>query len=619
MSIIFGMVRKQGGCVIEEDLRLMGNPTRRFAAEGTHVRASGMAGMGIQPNSTHERANLELQPGDLAGNVAVLDGRLDNYQDLCDLLDLRSEETSDSQIVLASYTRWGEQCFARFVGDWAVAIWSPLLASLYLARDHAGTRTLYFKRTDQGISFSTYLDTFICESRQPDVDIFYAARYLAGFPAGDLTPYRDVTAVTPAHFLVFRETNISRRAHWNWVATDQIAYKADSEYEEHFLELFTQSVKRRTGPGASILAQLSGGMDSSSIVCLSDSMRRSGGCGTQDLVDTISYFDDTEPHWNERPFFSAVERNRGKTGFHVDVSKRKRSFKGISRSERLCCGPGGDSSTLLAEDQLETLIGPRGYRVILSGIGGDELLGGVPTVIPQLADFAFSGQVRKLFSVALAECLSTKAPILQLLFKTAVFTAELYLPEFQLSSKLTPPWLTTHGKKLLRKSIAPRSPVRFWPPGYPSAIESGATWWKVLDSMPHLVPSSLTRYEYRYPYLDRDLVDFLFRVPKDQLVRPGRRRSLMRSALKTIVPVEVLERRRKGYLSRTQALSLVEEREEITSKMASSLLSSYRLTDPTVLRRHLSAVGSRHEERWVPTLTRAVLFEVFLRSLNGIP
>jgi asparagine synthase (glutamine-hydrolysing) len=84
----------------------------------------------------------------------------------------------------------------------------------------------------------------------------------------------------------------------------------------------------------------------------------------------------------------------------------------------------------------------------------------------------------------------------------------------------------------------------------PSAVCNGQGWWITLETLPHLSPPLLSRHEYRYPYLDRDLVDFLFRVPREQLLRPGRRRSLMRRALKDIVPVEILERRRKAFVAR---------------------------------------------------------------------
>jgi asparagine synthase (glutamine-hydrolysing) len=68
-----------------------------------------------------------------------------------------------------------------------------------------------------------------------------------------------------------------------------------------------------------------------------------------------------------------------------------------------------------------------------------------------------------------------------------------------------------------------------------------------METMPHLFPSPLRRPEYRYPFLDKDLTEYLFSIPREQVLQPGRRRVLMRRALVGIVPQEILERRRKAY------------------------------------------------------------------------
>lgn len=619
MSIIFGLVRERGGYATEEEMRRMGRATSRHAREGSYVKTFARAGMGFQPYATHARSNIEMQPEcDSAGNVALLDGRLDNYQDLCDLLGLKGEGTSDSKIVLASYTRWGDNCFARFVGDWAIAIWSSRDETLYLARDHAGTRTLYFKRTNQAILFATFLDTLVGDLDNAALDETYAAQYLALMPTGDRTPYKDVTAVRAAHVLIFQETKLSLKSHWESVVTDRIAYKTDTEYEEHFFDLFHRSVLRRTGPSAPILAQLSGGMDSSSIVCMSDSIKLNEGSRVEDLLDTISYFDDTEPDWNERPYFTAVEQRRGKMGIHIDVSKHKRSFECPGADQGLYLVPGGDSSTLMAEHKVGQIIESRGYKVILSGIGGDELLGGIPTVVPQLADLAVSGKLLHLLRLAVASCLEARTPLALMLYETALFLVSLRFPNMRLSSRPKPPWMTPSAKHHLRTAPLHPRRRRVGASALPSSIAAGNMWWKLLETMPHLNPRYHSRYEYRYPFLDRDLVDFLLRIPEEQLVRPGRRRSLMRRALKTILPQEVLERRRKGYLSRTLGVSLSEREDQIRSMLGSSELGVRGLVDTEVLKRELDLAVSQSSSAWVPAIVRAAFFEVFLRSLRNM-
>ena len=146
--------------------------------------------MGFQPFHTTKRSHLEGQPAtDAHGNQLALDGRIDNYQDLRRELNLSAVDISDSQLVLAGFLRWGEDCFSRFIGDWAIALWSTADHLLYLARDHAGTRTLYFRNSSGRLQWSTYLEALVRDDATPSINEEYAACYLGSRPIRDLTPY----------------------------------------------------------------------------------------------------------------------------------------------------------------------------------------------------------------------------------------------------------------------------------------------------------------------------------------------------------------------------------------------------------------------------------------------
>jgi asparagine synthase (glutamine-hydrolysing) len=400
MSTIFGIVRCPQKPVWEHEIQDLARTTERYAPDGLFVNTDRGLGMGFQPYHTHERSHLESQPAiDCLGNMLVLDGRLDNHAELRQILGLVDADTPDSKIMLAAFEHWGEECFSHFIGDWALALWVTRDRSLYLARDHAGTRTLYFEQTGDRLIWSTFLETFFWNGRSICLDIDFGTRYLACLPLHDLTPYQFVKAVPPAHFLCFRGNKITPKPHWQWIVRDSIRYNSDGEYEDHFRSLFRQSVERRTGKGAPILAHLSGGMDSGSIVCMSDQVRREESARPEDLLDTISYFDDSEPHWNEKPYFTLIEDYRGKRGIHVRASSADRTLDPLSFPYLL---PGPDSTTYKREQNLIDLIGERGYRTILSGYGGDECFGGVPTCLPELADYLRSGEISQLVRSGIA-------------------------------------------------------------------------------------------------------------------------------------------------------------------------------------------------------------------------
>ena len=617
MSILFGICQVEGHVVVARQLTDLAQATNRYALDGTYVYASGRIGMGFQPYRTHLRSGLESQPlVDASGNILTLDGRIDNYTELCALLDHREEAIADSRIVLAAFERWGESCFSKLIGDWALALWSQSERTLYLARDHAGTRTLYFQNIDGRLRWSTYLETFFANNSTHPLDEGYAACYLGSQPIRDLTPYKDIGSVPPAHYLAIREGRIAKSAHWEWMAKEKICYQRDSDYEEAFFLLFKQSVSRRAGLGAPLLAQLSGGMDSTSIVCMSDYIDRSGQGGAG-LVDTISFYNDSEPNWDERPYFSAVETARGKSGIHVNASSRIQSFDPPIFSECQALTPGLHGASLHNELNFNALLLGKGYRAILSGIGGDEVLGGVPTPTPELADYLTSGNIVMLLKRATEWSLANRAPILQTIVDTVTTTHQLYLGSLIERDRI-PPWLTPRLRGMvsdLSHNSLERSRLRG---ASPTAICNGLAWWSVMDTMPHTTPSLLARYEYRFPYLDRDLVDLLFRIPREQIVRPGRRRSLMRRALKNIVPDTILERRRKAYCIRKPLLSIQEGQDRIRELFNNSRAVDLGLVDRAQIFDALDLTIEGRDIRWLNSLKRAIAFELWLISRDQV-
>jgi asparagine synthase (glutamine-hydrolysing) len=615
MSVIFGVRNVEGKSVEKQFLLDLSRATDRFTHDGISFRTLGQVGMGFQLFRTHERSDQSHPTLDPRGNMVSLDGRLDNYADLCGLLGFNPHETNDPEIVLAAFERWGEACFSRFIGDWALALWAGSSGALYLARDHAGSRTLYYEREKDCIIWSTSLETFFVGGRGHDLDEGFAACYLACQPIRDLTPYKTIRAVPPAHFVKLHGGETTCHAHWQWMATGTISYRTDQEYEEHFVSLFRRSVERRTGPGAAIIAHLSGGMDSTSIVCMSDLIRRTSGTAPEGLIDTLSFFDESEPSWNERPFFTAVEKSRGRTGIHFETSFMNQSFEPPDSSQGRYLLPGMDSGSAEQARKLDLRLDGGGYRIILSGIGGDELLGGVPTPLPELANLLVRGQVNRLFAQAVEWSLVRRTPIFKILFETFAFSGALYQLLPGARSKM-PPWLAPHlcnlcperGRALgLEKKRLGRSP---------SAISNGLAWWSILETLPHLHPSIVSRREFRYPFLDRDLVDFLFRVPREQLVRPGRRRSLMRRALKEIVPVEVLERRRKAHLVRGPIAAMQAFQATIESSIANSARSELGWVDPERLRQAVNRAIDGADPKWSMAIMRAISLELWLKSLS---
>jgi asparagine synthase (glutamine-hydrolysing) len=615
MSIIFGVRTAEGHSHEKHFLTNLALATHRFAVDGTFVQPNGRVGMGFQPYHTHERSNLEAQPvTDRHGNMLTFDGRLDNHAELRTLLDIQDREAPDSLIALAAFEHWEDACFSRFIGDWALALWSSADQSLYLARDHAGTRTLYYELVNGNLLWSTYLETFFAGGQSHDLDQAYAVRYLAGQPLHDLTPYKGIISVSPAHYLKVQGDNeLTLTSHWNWLVKDRIRYQKDADYEEHFLSLFKESIERRSGPGAPILAQLSGGMDSSSIVCISDRIRRSGGASPDELIDTLSYFDNTEPSWNERPYFSLIEEQRGKTGIHIDTSEHCARFFLSDTCPHTYLLPGPDSASEEAEKYLYSRLGQGYYRVVLSGIGGDELLGGVPSPLPELCDYLAGARYVRLLRSTFEWALVNRTSLLHVLSHTARETVNVYCRSMGKVPNI-PQWIQPRYR-IACEHVRIRHATRKSRIGLlPSSVSNALSWWSIMETLPHLVPHAIARLEFRYPFLDRDLVDFLLCVPRRQLVIPGKRRRLMRAALKGIVPPAILDRPRKAHIGRKPLASLRSNRLEIEELIRHSMMVAAGLIDRSIFEDSLrQVIESPNAAEW-PNVMRAIKFEWWLQS-----
>jgi asparagine synthase (glutamine-hydrolysing) len=431
---------------------------------------------------------------------------------------------------------------------------------------------------------------------------------LSHFPATHLTPFSGIHSVPPASYLLFRPKTATVLPYWTFDPNKTVRYRDDREYEEQFRNVFREAVRRRLRATAPVLAELSGGMDSSSIVCMADSLIASGFSGTPRL-DTISSFDNSEPNWNEAPFFEKVEERRGRAGHHVALEFGKH-WHPLFDPSVFAAGP-GFGIKLNDNADYESYVGSGRYRVLLQGTGGDEVLGGVPTPLPELADLLTSGRLSGFFHQLLAWAISQRIPALRL----AAHTLGLFLPTFLgHASAAKPTWL------------APQFARR-----YTRALNGYARRFRVFGPLPSLQAnlcaleslrrqigcigiSPRPRVERRYPFLDRDLLEFLYAVPRDQLVRPNQRRSLMRRGLAGIVPAEILNRRRKAFIARAPLTSLRTEWPLVLERIRNMKLGNAGIVDADGFLRLLKKATEGGPLPIVPVL-RTLLIEAWLTHL----
>ena len=147
----------------------------------------------------------------------------------------------------------------------------------------------------------------------------------------------------------------------------------------------------------------------------------------------------------------------------------------------------------------------------------------------------------------------------------------------------------------------------------PLQIDSEKTWWSILESLPHLFPRLIKRPEYRYPLLDKDLVEFLVRVPRAQLMKPGRRRFMMRRALKSIVPEEILERKQKAFQLRAPLVKLQQSQALLRRVFKDSMLAQMGCIDVGQFFQTLERASLGEMTYWF-AVQQTIALELWLQS-----
>lgn len=565
--------------------------------------------------TTDSRLGEQQQLSTPDGIVVTWDGRLDNRGALID--DLKLEPTghvADLTIVKAAYERWGSGCFSRLVGDWALMVWDPTQSCLFLAKDFVGTRSLYYLLEPEQVTWCTVLDPLIFSAKDGlTFSEEYVAGYLSRYPAVHLTPYVEIRSVPACTFLRFKRGSAQNYEYRPFDPSKRIRYRSDPQYEEHFRSVFSRAVERRLRSSFPVLAELSGGMDSTSIVCVADSLIRQGKAETSRL-DTISYYDDTEPNWNERPYFLLVEQRRGREGYHIDVSAIDGALRPAADAA-FSPIPGQDELALNREKEFARCLDDSGCRMLLSGKGGDEFLGGVPAPTPELQDLFVGLHWLQMMRSITEWSLQRRKPWFHLAFR--VF--EGFLPEVirrRYRRQPIAPWL--------RQDFVRRNEACFRGDIHRTSFFGAAPSFQAnmsaLDDMrcqlntSHLKTTS--SYRVSYPYLDRDFLAFLFAVPGDQLLRPRERRSLMRRALGGIVPPEVIARKRKAYIARHPLLLVNQAFPAARKMLESALVVEYGWADRGMLLKELEAAAMGQLRHLVPLL-KVLRLELWLRVLAG--
>src|SRR5262249_51814481 len=232
------------------------------------------------------------------------DGRLDNRGELRFLLrDFLYRDTSDAALALAAYERWGVDGLARLIGDWSLVIRDRFTATTILASDFAGVRPLYYPVQAERVIWSSRLQSLVDETGIDELDDDYIRAFLLHGASPNRTPYKDIYSVPPGHAVCVSPEKTNIRRFWSLPVNAKIHYRDEREYEEQLRALFREAVVVRLQSESPVLSELSGGLDSSSVVCMANQLIRAGDVPAPSVTG-LSYL---WPNSLDEPFIGEVE------------------------------------------------------------------------------------------------------------------------------------------------------------------------------------------------------------------------------------------------------------------------------------------------------------------------
>jgi asparagine synthase (glutamine-hydrolysing) len=499
---------------------------------------------------------LERQPiVSRAGHVMTWDGRLDNRSEL--LLALwrtLGDDTSDAGLAMAAYEAWGRGAFARLIGDWSLVIWDAAEQCVLLVSDYMGIRPLYYCQLPDALSWATTIETLLrLHGYQDALEDSFVVGCLTATSPPHVTPYKNIFAVPPGTVL---SVTLSGRTTVTpfWTFESVAGRKTSTDYAGELRSIFIDAVQSRLRSATPVWAQLSGGLDSSCIVCAADVLVRQRLVGAPAL-QTISYYTDGSPEMDERRFMACVEEQRDARSHYLQLDDSLNS----NNSARSWVTPNHPSGSTL---ETYRLIDRSGGRVLLTGSAGDSVMGNCLDYHYDVAGSLQRGHLVEATRLGRRRALAAQRPIAGVMYDAAreLLPARFGVRRF-VQHRLGAPGAARSGSDehfantfLVRAEYADwwRSEVGRQLISYASFPDvsqrrPASELMRVAEGRLAQAPSDEPAPSLAHPYLHRPLVEFMLNVPATVVVPPGEARGLMRRAFAPFVPPRIISRISKGY------------------------------------------------------------------------
>jgi asparagine synthase (glutamine-hydrolysing) len=481
----------------------------------------------------------------------VYNGEVYNY------LELRAEleesgysfhSRTDTEVVLMALSVWGpERALPRFTGMFALALLDTVNQTILFARDPFGIKPLFFCHWRDGLAFSSEIQPLLdlpSVGRELDAErVWHYLRYGAS-GHGDGTLIENVRQLSSANWCRFGLDEISGFTSFKPYWYPEGVCQADITFDqavESFRQRFLDSIKLHTRSDVPVGTALSGGLDSSAIVCAIRHLEPSAE------IHTFSYLADDQSI-NEKQWVDIVNNHVGAIPHFVKIDADDL----VTDLDRLMSVQGEPfgSTSIYAQYRVFQAAHESGIIVMLDGQGADEQLGGYPWH----QGYQLAGLLRR----------GRWNDAIRLLWSQSHWGRSSSIPIAWAANALLPLWVLPFARTFANRTDRP-SWVRwswfrergvsgvypFRPADNPNTLRQVLRNETYVTGLPRLLRyedrnSMAWSIESRVPFLTTDLGSFLATLPEDYLVGPdGSSKRVMRVALRGIVPDSILDRRDK--------------------------------------------------------------------------
>jgi asparagine synthase (glutamine-hydrolysing) len=583
---------------------------------------SGSVGLGFRRLSIIDLAGGHQPMSDAEQTVWIIfNGEIYNYRELrAELLGkgYQFRTNSDTEVIINGYKEWGTDVFDHLNGMFGLAIWDVMKERLILARDAMGIKPVYYRLTDEQLTFGSEVRALLASTEQKaDLDpvaleLFLRFRYTPS----PFTIFQRLRKLAPGTMLIAEAGRCREERWYNFVPTPFATPKKDKEAIEELLHLYKSAVRRHLLSDVPVGILLSAGLDSGLLLAL---MNEQGGPWPAYTVGYGKTFADDE-------LSDAAETASLLGARHVMVKLDQAEFeRALPRIVECVEEPVAASS--IVPMYFVSQRARQDVKVALIGQGPDELFGGykrhlgvhygdwwrgLPAGLRSIAGFAVNRLPRN-------ETLKRGVRSLG---------SEDRLKRYQDVFSLT---ATETIDGLFRDDVLPRGNrhelVDSWRELLPQMKYTDELGGFQLLEVRSSLPDELLMYadklsmahslEVRVPYLDRTVVEYVQRLGANLKVRNGTRKWLHRQACQSYLSPEILKRKKRGFAS-----NVVDQwfQSSLKSGLSEVLLDEsslvFGLLDPKPVRRLLESHQSRRQDNH-KLLFSLVMLEQWLRGVHS--